>query len=144
MSYHVTVTCPACGQPLEAEVDMIEETEGDSTIPYGTHTYLALNDYTIDWQAHHAALLTTDESDGPRANAARLSNVTCEQFVKTTYEDPILSTHRDESGRMVPYIYMKVWQPHLEKLETCLANVGGKAYEEGAAAMQSNRKGYDD
>lgn len=58
MSKHtVTIACPACQQPLEANVTIIEDEEGDSSIPNGTHRFLTVDDYAIDWKHHHVMLV---------------------------------------------------------------------------------------
>lgn len=114
---NVQIECPVCKQPLEADVTIINDSEGDGL---WEHHFQALDDYTIDWKAHHETVMALDDDDGPNIKYMRLGNHTCEQLV----EEPTIETVTLWNGQT----YERETRPLDDKLIERLAEAGIKAY----------------
>lgn len=124
MSKHdITVTCPACQQPLEADVTIIEDEEGDSGVINGTHRFLTLDDYDIDWSRHHVNIVAAAALD----DSIHVPLIPCDK----QFDTPVSETNQ-WGGRY------DTW-PLMDKLFDCLCEAGIKARHDDDA-----NGGYDD
>lgn len=128
MKADVTITCPACQQPLKATVDIIEDVEGDSSVPNGTHRFYSLQDYTIDWTAHNVALLEAAAHN----DDMRVPLIGCELVVKTPKIETYQIALYDGRGTRAHEV---VTHPLEDKLTDMLSDAGMDAYINGQSDL---------
>lgn len=46
---NITVTCPVCNEPLDVDVTVVSDSDGDGIY---TRHFLSLESYDIDWSGH--------------------------------------------------------------------------------------------